>query len=110
NVGMNAKIDIAENLRHALTTAKRLSDIDDTFHTALPIILVALFVLSPDFRRNPLVWISLLWLALYLGMFTFYVNMKPRYWAALFVPLGALIAISFKHVYLLGTRNRYYHL
>lgn len=101
NVGANAKSNISEVARYAAHMLDHLRLVDKVLYRALALAVPALLVLSPRFRREPLLWLALAWFALYLGMFSFYVNLRPRYWQPLGMPAAMLVALVLRELWLL---------
>lgn len=98
NVGMNAKMDLAVVTDFALHMIDHMLLIDKVMYRVVIVAVPLLLLFSPGFRRSPLVLFAIAWLAVYIAMFSFYVNFRPRYWAPLYLPAGTLIALALKYL------------
>ncbi len=105
NVGLQASLDPNVLMEYGKRLIDRVQIVDRVYYRVMRILVPLLILFDSRFRRNPLVWFSIAWIVLYIGMYTFYVNLRPRYWPPLMVPYGILSALILKHLYLQATRH-----
>ncbi len=101
NVGMRAQASPGVVIEFFFQMIDKMRLIDPILYRVIKWLPLALVLLVKDYRRNPLVWFCVAWLGIYTVMFSFYVNLKPRYWAPLFVPIAMLIAVTYRQVFVL---------
>ncbi len=105
NVGLQASLEPSVLLDYGKRLIDRVQIVDRVYYRVMRILVPLMILFDPRFRRNPLVWFSVAWVVIYMAMFTFYVNLRPRYWPPLMVPYGILSALILKHLYLQATRH-----
>lgn len=105
NVGMNAETDPGEVATFGLKMLDHVKLVDKVMYAVIVYTTIPLLVFSRSYRRDPLVWLSIAWIAIYMGMFSFYVNFRPRYWVGMATPFAMLVALGLRHFVLLAQAN-----
>lgn len=107
NLGMN--MDLSRVFETLDRTFSRLRRVDRLIYYFLYYMMVPLLVIfrSRAFFLSPVVWVSVLFIAAYLGAFSLYANVQPRYWAAISVPMAMLIAFVAKGAWELALSRKW---
>ena len=102
NVGANARLEAGLAVENFFRLLDRIILVDKVGYQAMWAAIPLALIFSPNYRRHPLLWFSIAWIAIYLAMFGVYANLRPRYWAALAVPMGTIIGVTARHFVRVG--------
>jgi hypothetical protein len=106
NVGLTGSGEAEQMWRVFESQAGLFRLVDVIMSYSILVMTPLLFLLSPRYRRHPLIYVALLWYLLYMMTYAYYGRFYPRFFAMTVPPLALWVAITMREALELRGRLR----